>query len=123
MQGIDKSKEIIKLLDELRSWELNNLPLVNTSAGYQLIFYFLKTVVIYEEEIRLKNIYYSLPYSEKTLRLLLRELENDGWIEMSKKKMDSRFKDVKIKNKLLTTMNAWLKKINSIFYFTPSNHK
>lgn len=123
MQGIDKSKEIIKLLDELRSWELNNLPLVNTSAGYQLIFYFLKTVVIYEEEIRLKNIYYSLPYSEKTLRLLLRELENDGWIEMSKKKMDSRFKDVKIKNKLLTTMNAWLKKINSIFYFTPNNHK
>lgn len=123
MQGIDKSKEIIKLLDELRSWELNNLPLVNTSAGYQLIFYFLKTVVIYEEEIRLKNIYYSLPYSEKTLRLLLRELENDGWIEMSKKKMDSRFKDVKIKNKLLTTMNAWLKKINSIFYFTSNNHK
>lgn len=115
MKGIDRSKELIKLLEELRSWESINLPIVNTSAGYQLMFYFFKTYIIYEEEIRLKNIYYSLPYSEKTLRLLLRELENDGWIEMSKKKNDARFKDVTIKNKLLTAMNAWLKRIESTF--------
>ncbi len=115
MKGIDRSKEIIKLLDELRSWESINLPIVNTSAGYQLMYYFLKVYIIYKEEIWLKNIYYSLPYSEKTLRLLLRELENDGWIEMPKKKKDSRFKDVKVKIKLLTVMNAWLKKIELTF--------
>lgn len=115
MIGIDRYKEQIKLLEQLRNWESLNLPIVSTNAGYQLMFYLLKTYAINQEEIKLKNIYYSLPFSEKTLRLLLRSLESGSWIDMSKKKTDARFRDVQIRNKLSLVFNLWIKKIESTF--------
>lgn len=113
MKGNEQSKNKIKQLEDLYEWEQSNLPIVTTNSGYKLLFYIFKTNFINDEEIRLKNIYYSLPYSEKTLRLLLRELEKSKWIEISKKNKDARYRDVIVKRELLELMELWLEKIEN----------
>ena len=92
---LEKNEEInrhIGSMYELRTWERIHLPISNTNAGYHLFLYLSHLLFKEEESIRLKNIYYSLPFSEKTLRLLLRELEQYGWIEMPNKLTDPRQK-------------------------------
>lgn len=78
---------------DLHVWEKNNLPTANTNAGYELFIY-ISITAIQSEEIRLKNIYHSLSYSEKTLRLLLNDLKENGWIKEIKKVNDMRYRGV-----------------------------
>lgn len=115
MKVIDTPIHKLELLYRLRTWERENLPICRTNAGYHL-FLCLSHRIVLDECLRLKNLYHSLPFSEKTLRLLLRELESDGWIEMPNKVIDSRHKDVIPTTKLNSILREWSAEIDSIFY-------
>lgn len=111
----DQCKHRLNLLHQLRSWERDNLPISKTTAGYHLFLYLSRMIVCENESIRLKNIYHSLPFSERTLRLLLRELESDGWIEMPDKSNDQRHKDIVATHKLNMILESWSSQIDSCF--------
>jgi len=103
------------LLFQLHSWERKNLPISRTTAGYHLILFLSRTIVCKNESVSLKNIYHSLPFSEKTLRLLLRELESEGLIEMSDKSHDQRYRDIVATHKLHMIFDLWFSQINLLF--------
>ena len=115
MIGLENKKYRIELLYELRLWERNNLPISKTIAGYHLLLHMSKSILQENEEIRLKNIYHSLPFSEKTLRLLLRELEGDGWIEMPSKSKDPRYKEIIPTPKLDAILKLWDLQVDLLF--------
>lgn len=114
MKGIDKQKVLFGQLYELRLWERNHLPISKTTAGYHL-FLFLTNSLVNDGDVRLKNIYHSLPFSEKTLRLLLRELEGDGWIKMPMKTSDPRHKDIIPTGKFDQTIKSRISQIKLVF--------
>lgn len=114
MEGNGKLTYQIHLMCELRTWERKHLPISRTNAGYHL-FLFLSHSVLSDEGARLKNIYHSLPFSEKTLRLLLRELESDGWIQMPNKSNDPRYKEIIPTAKFNNVLKSWSTQIDSLF--------
>lgn len=114
MEKKEEFSRQIGLLYQLRTWERNNLPICRTNAGYHL-FLCLSHSIVSDDNVRLKNIYHSLPFSEKTLRLLLRELESGGWIEMPSKSVDYRHKDILPTAKLNSILESWSTQINSLF--------
>jgi hypothetical protein len=111
----DDQKKLIYLNSkkDLHAWEKINFPLVKTNAGYELLIC-ISITAMKHEEIRLKNIYYSLPYSEKTLRLLLRDLENNGWIAIVGKAKDMRYREITLTKKFLNFLDSWLLKNESL---------
>lgn len=114
MEGKGQLKCRIKGLYELRMWERRNLPISQTNAGYHLFLYLSKTLLS-DSDIRLKNIYHSLPFSEKTLRILLRDLEGNGWIEMPNKSNDPRHKDIIPTPKLRAVLKSWTSQVDVLF--------
>lgn len=114
MERKGKLSHRIGLLNQLRTWERENLPICRTNAGYHL-FLHLSHSILGNEGVRLKNICHSLPFSEKTLRLLLRELESSGWIEMPNKTDDFRHKDIIPTAKLKSVLESWSIHIDSLF--------
>jgi DNA-binding HxlR family transcriptional regulator len=114
MKGIEKQKERIEQIYQLRLWERSHLPISKTTAGYHL-FLFLSMSLATNGDVRLKNIYHSLPFSEKTLRLLLRDLEGGGWIKMPKKSSDPRHKDIVPTSKFDDILKSWASQIKSTF--------
>jgi len=107
-----KNKELIDSLQKLRLWEREHLPFCRTNKGYEI---FLRlTNEIMNVEPRLKNIYSALPYSEVTIRVLLKHLETDGWIEFPNKKSDLRLKDILATEKFNQVFFQWINEIDSI---------
>lgn len=103
----------LELQKDLHLWEKASLPFVKSNAGYELFFQ-ISIAAIEKKDVRLKNIYHSLPYSEKTLRLVLRELEDDGWIKLSKKERDMRYREMTITPKFFYILNSWMEKIEQL---------
>lgn len=62
----------------------------------------------------LKEFYLSMPFAESTVRLLLRDLENDGWIEMQSLDKDKRIKGFLLTDKFCHLRDEWLQEIRSI---------
>jgi DNA-binding MarR family transcriptional regulator len=110
MQVKENRKLLISSLNSLRSWERENLPLCKTNAGYHV--FLTLAVCSVKNEFRLKNIYHSLPFSERTIRLLLRSLESDGWIEMPQKSDDLRHKDIQVTDKFSQIIDEWIEVTN-----------
>ncbi len=48
----------------------------------------------------LKSFYLSMPYAESTIRHLLRQLEIDGWVEVSRVVTDKRSRQIDLTPKL-----------------------
>lgn len=105
----------IGLMYQFCLWERKNLPFCKTNAGYHLFLFLSMHLTDYGSNIKLKNIYHSLPFSEKTLRTSLRDLEGDGWIEISSKKTDSRHRDVVPTKKFNEKLKLWSLQIDSVF--------
>lgn len=105
----NENKLLISSLNRLRQWEHENLPFCKVNSGYSLFINL--TLEVMNDEPRLKNIYYSIPYSEKTIRTLLRYLETDGWIEFSNKPSDLRHKDIQFTKKYEDVLNQWINEI------------
>lgn len=103
---------LINALNTLRQWERNNLPFCKTNAGYHV--FLVLTIEVIKREPRLKNLYHSLPYSEVTIRVLLRQLEMDGWIQFPQKENDHRHKNIKITPKFEKKYTEWINQVSLI---------
>lgn len=96
----------INNLKRIRSWEQKNLPTYGTDAGYALL---LELASLENgSDITLKSLYLSIPYAESTIRLLFRNLEEDGWIELPKAPLDRRFKSFVPTEKFHRKVDEWL---------------
>lgn len=99
-------------LQKIRLWERNNLPCCVTEAGYLLVLELAKAEKT--SNMALKEFYLSMPFAESTIRLLLRDLENDGWIEMKSLDKDKRIKGFLLTDKFCHLRDEWLQEIRSI---------
>ncbi len=62
----------------------------------------------------LKEFYLSMPYAESTMRLIFRNLESDGWIEMPRNKVDKRVRRFVLTEKFHQKRDEWLKVVSEI---------
>lgn len=75
----------------LHVWESDNLPLFKQSIGQSVVLRLLE-VFVQDEVLSVKELTLSLPYSPSGIRLQLRMLENEGWIEILPSHDDQRVK-------------------------------
>lgn len=99
-------------MHRLRHWERKNLPHYGKEAGYLLFLELSKAGGASTE--MLKEFYLSMPYAESTMRLLFRNLENDGWIEMPRNEVDKRVRRFVLTDKFLQKQAEWLKTVELI---------
>jgi hypothetical protein len=100
-------------LHAFRNWERKNLPHYGKEAGYFLFLELAHGGGANQEA--LKEFYLSMPYSESTMRLLFRNLENDGWLEMPRRDEDRRIKNFVLTDKFHRKTEEWLEVADSIF--------
>lgn len=62
----------------------------------------------------LKEFYLSMPYAESTIRLLFRNLESDGWIEMPRNQDDKRVRQFVLTEKFHQKREEWLLEVSKI---------
>jgi DNA-binding MarR family transcriptional regulator len=99
----------INKLKRIRVWEKSNLPTYGTDAGYALL---LELASLEDgSDITLKGLYLSIPYAESTIRLLFRNLEEDGWIELPKDRVDQRFRSFVPTEKFNKKVDEWLNQV------------
>ena len=113
--------QTIKAIRKLREWERKNLPLYGTDAGYDL---FLELAALdVNQGVSLKNLYLSLDYAESTIRLLFRNLEQDGWLELTKGNADGRHRTFHRTEKFDHKVMDWVNVIAALFSpkATPKN--
>jgi hypothetical protein len=108
----NKNRALINLLDGLRQWERDNLPLCKTNKGYDIFLRLTNEVMSLEP--RLKNIYAALPYSEVTIRVALKQLEAEGWLELPSAEGDLRIKNIVVTEKFNQIFCRWVTEIESI---------
>lgn len=99
-------------LHEIRHWERRNLPHYGKEAGYMLFLELAKTGC--ESTDILKEFYLSMPYAESTIRLLFRNLESDGWIEMPRNQDDKRVRQFVLTEKFHQKREEWLLEVSKI---------
>ena len=114
---ISKSS-VVRFKRKVRAWEQKNLPIYGSEAGYAL---FLELASLKDaEQITLKQLYLSMKHSESTTRLLLRNLEEDGWLELTRSGTDGRYKCFKRTPKLDAKITEWTEYIQSCILSTSS---
>lgn len=99
-------------MHRLRHWERKNLPHYGKEAGYLLFLELCKAGEASNE--MLKEFYLSMPYAESTMRLLFRNMESDGWIEMPSKVEDRRVRQFVLTDKFHQKRDEWLKVVSEI---------
>ncbi len=85
------NKIAIQKIISLHEWESDNLPLFRKSIGQSVVLRLLEAFV-QDKLLSVKELTLSLPYSPSGIRLQLRMLENDGWIEFAPSPEDQRVK-------------------------------
>ncbi len=103
----DKEKSsLINTIRRIRSWEQKQLPTYGTDAGYAL---FLELAsLVNSKDIPLKQVYLSLPFAESTIRLLIRNLEEDGWIALPQGPEDKRQRFFNPTEKFHVLVDEWI---------------
>ena len=66
----------------------------------------------------LKEFYLSMPYAESTMRLLFRNMESDGWIEMPSNVADKRVRQFVLTDKFHQKRDEWLRVASDILSTT-----
>lgn len=99
-------------LHSVRHWERLNLPHYGKEVGYLLFLELAKSEGVSIDT--LKSFYLSMPYAESTVRLLLRDLESDGWIRVSRQESDKRIRKFLLTEKFNEKQNEWIKTIDRI---------
>lgn len=89
-----------------------NLPHYGKEAGYLLFLELAKAEC--KRPDALKEFYLSMPFSESTLRLLFRNLESDGWLEMPRKGGDRRIKYFVLTDKFHRKKEEWIRVAEAI---------
>lgn len=108
-------------LHTLRHWERKNLPHYGKEAGY-LLFLELAIAGNISSDM-LKEFYLSMPYAESTIRLLLRNMEDDGWIEMPWNEEDRRVRRFVLTEKFHRKKQEWLEEVASILTCNPESER
>lgn len=85
------NKTAIQKIISLHDWESANLPLFRHSIGQSVVLRLLEAFV-QGKSLSVKELTLSLPHSPSGVRLQLRMLENDGWIEFLPNPEDQRVK-------------------------------
>lgn len=98
-------RRLIGYIRQIREWEEAHLPTYGTQAGHCL---FLELACTGERKT-LKEIYLSMPSAESTTRLLLRNLESDGWIQLTPDAQDQRFREFQPTEKFNALVLEWLR--------------
>lgn len=89
----------------LRIWELQNLPVYGTLLGYAV---FLELSTLNPDEIHsLKKFYLKMPATESTVRIHLRKMQQDGWIEVNRKDGDERTRELVLTDKFIKIRDEW----------------
>lgn len=98
---------LVQRIRNINHWEKVNLPIFGTMAGYELFLQLAELPVNTHKP--LKEIYLSMNCAESTTRLLLRNLESEGWIILPRQGKDERFKSFSLTDKFLSRIDDWLK--------------
>ncbi len=112
MRGHSKLIITPRQLHAIRQWERRHLPYYGTEAGYQLLLELIQ--VNCQIRRTLKEFYLSIPYAESTVRLLLRSMESDGWINMVSEGDDKRIRYFEPTEKLQIKKDEWIDAIREI---------
>ncbi len=111
MQELDQSS-VIAQMRHLRDWEKTNIPMYGSLAGYQL---FLELAQMpYRSRKSLKEIYLSMNCAESTTRLLFRNLESDGWLQLPRLDADQRFREFQLTEKFHRCVDLWLEQVGML---------
>jgi len=96
---------LIDCIRHIREWEDAHLPGYGTQAGHSL---FLELASSGGRKT-LKEIYLSMTCAESTTRLLLRQLESDGWIRLTRDPQDQRLREFQPTEKFNALVIEWLR--------------
>ncbi len=100
-----KAKHLIRQIKQIREWEQTHLPTYGSHAGHSLFLELASS----SGHKTLKEIYLSMSCAESTTRLLLRQLESDGWIHLSRDAQDQRIKEFQPTEKFNALVIDWLR--------------
>lgn len=103
-------------LHKIRHWERKNLPHYGKEAGYLLFLELARSDGGSSE--MLKEFYLSMPYAESTMRLLFRNLESDGWVEMPRNEQDKRVRRYVLTEKFIQKREEWLRVVSETIFPT-----
>lgn len=100
------NQKAIQQIITLHEWESNNLPLFKKSIGQSVVIRLLDAF-IRGESLSVKELTLSLPYSPSGIRLQLRMLEKEGWIEVIPSPEDQRVKVIRPSAVLRKTLDTY----------------
>jgi len=100
----------IDWLLRIRAWERAHLPIGNSQLAYEV---FLRLALYGSDRqalrsVNLKQIYLSLGYSEFGIRVHLRRLERDGWIQVIDGDGDRRGRQVLLTGKFEELLDRYM---------------
>ncbi len=105
MKFVGQKEPLILQIKQIRKWEETHLPTYGSHAGHSLFLELASS----NGRKTLKEIYLSMSCAESTTRLLLRNLESDGWIHLSKDAQDQRLKEFQATEKFNAMVLEWLR--------------
>lgn len=114
-----ESKQLLmQCLVTTHRWELSSHPLFGTSVGRHVCMCIIGELNESSDIIKiksLKQIFSSTSITDRAIRLKLRELEKEGYIEMDSESFDSRYRKLVVTEKFKSIIGDYEKEIFSIF--------
>lgn len=114
-----ESKQLLmQCLVTTHRWELASHPLFGTYVGRHVCMCIIGELNESSDIIKiksLKQIFSSTSITDRAIRLKLRELEKEGYIEMDSESFDSRYRKLVVTEKFKSIIGDYEKEIFSIF--------
>ncbi len=114
-----ESKQLLmQCLVTTHRWELASHPLFGTYVGRHVCMCIIGELNESSDIIKiksLKQIFSSTSITDRAIRLKLRELEKEGYIEMDSESFDSRYRKLVVTEKFKSIIGSYEKEIFSIF--------
>ena len=101
---------VVSTLVFIRKQSINHLPIGHSFIPYDILITVVESHTN-NEELTVKALFASLPYSDMGLRYHFRKLLNDGWIELQPMNGDKRVKQIKPTEKLSNQFGLFLNSI------------
>jgi len=97
---IEQHLSVVSLLANIRQQTATHLPIGHSFIPYDILIAVAKCS-LQNEELTVKALFASLPYSDMGLRHHFKRLIDSGWIELHATNTDARVKQVKPTEKLI----------------------
>lgn len=112
----DKHKILARLV-ELSHWEWANLPLLNTVVGRHVYFCIVHDAIFHSanpSDRSLKQVLNHPEYTDRAVRMKLRELEDEGLITRVYNEKDKRARQIQPTPKLLELMKQHAENLQKV---------